>query len=320
MTETSKDRPLVTFALFAYNQEQYVREAVEGAFAQTYEPMEIILSDDCSSDRTFQIMQEMAAAYQGPHEVKLRQNHPNQGIARHVNQIIASSSGKYLVASAGDDISLAERTEMTVAVLQENQSAAFCETAYIPINEAGAETPRKTPIFPARTNLALADLLHGQISGLTGAARTYRLSTIQFFPPLEADCPTEDSPFVLRCLLHGRGIYIPDFSIRRRTHGANLSGADSMRTINLDAISIQYGRDIEHAHSKTIISPEVRRTALSWARRSMFKRKVRQRQRNGTLDLWSELRGIFQRTSDYADWAFLVGYLFKVKFMERVSG
>ena len=45
------DRPLVTFALFAYNQEQYIREAVEGAFSQTYEPLEIILSDDCSSDR-----------------------------------------------------------------------------------------------------------------------------------------------------------------------------------------------------------------------------------------------------------------------------
>ena len=41
--------PLVTFALFAYNQERYVREAVEGAFAQTYQPLEIILSDDCSS-------------------------------------------------------------------------------------------------------------------------------------------------------------------------------------------------------------------------------------------------------------------------------
>ena len=58
-----EERPLVTFALFAYNQERYIREAVEGAFAQTYEPLEIILSDDCSTDRTFEIMQEMVANY-----------------------------------------------------------------------------------------------------------------------------------------------------------------------------------------------------------------------------------------------------------------
>jgi glycosyltransferase involved in cell wall biosynthesis len=44
---------------------------VEGAFSQTYSPLEIILSDDCSSDRTFEIMEEMAREYQGPHLVKV---------------------------------------------------------------------------------------------------------------------------------------------------------------------------------------------------------------------------------------------------------
>ena len=39
MPDNATDRPLVTFALFAYNQEDYIREAVEGAFAQTYEPL-----------------------------------------------------------------------------------------------------------------------------------------------------------------------------------------------------------------------------------------------------------------------------------------
>jgi hypothetical protein len=47
------NRPLVTFALFAYNREQYIREAVEGAFSKTYEPLEIMLSDDYASDCTF---------------------------------------------------------------------------------------------------------------------------------------------------------------------------------------------------------------------------------------------------------------------------
>ena len=58
--------PLVTFALLANNQEDYIREAVQGTFAQAYKPLEITLSDDCSSDRTDQIMQEMAGAYRGP--------------------------------------------------------------------------------------------------------------------------------------------------------------------------------------------------------------------------------------------------------------
>jgi hypothetical protein len=55
MPDNETDQPLVTFALFAYNQEKYIREAVEGAFAQTYEPIEVILSEDYSTDRTFEI-------------------------------------------------------------------------------------------------------------------------------------------------------------------------------------------------------------------------------------------------------------------------
>jgi|TARA_B110000977_G_C11045871_1_gene480503 glycosyltransferase involved in cell wall biosynthesis len=57
-------RPLMTFKLFAYNH----REAVKGVFEQADEPLEIILSDDCSSDSTYQIMQEMAVTFHGPHQ------------------------------------------------------------------------------------------------------------------------------------------------------------------------------------------------------------------------------------------------------------
>lgn len=101
--------PLVTFALFAYNQEKFIREAVEGAFAQTYEPLEIILSDDCSTDRTFAIMQEMAAAYRGPHRVRAVQTPKNLGVTQHVLLRGREAAGDIVVVAAGDDISLPER-------------------------------------------------------------------------------------------------------------------------------------------------------------------------------------------------------------------
>jgi cellulose synthase/poly-beta-1,6-N-acetylglucosamine synthase-like glycosyltransferase len=41
------NRPLVSFILLTYNQERFVNEAVEGALAQTYTPLEIIISDHC---------------------------------------------------------------------------------------------------------------------------------------------------------------------------------------------------------------------------------------------------------------------------------
>ena len=69
-----RNKPLVTFIVISYNQEAFIRDGVEGAFSQTYSPLEIVLSDDCSRDRTFEIMQELAAAYRGPHRVILNRN------------------------------------------------------------------------------------------------------------------------------------------------------------------------------------------------------------------------------------------------------
>ena len=106
------DKPLVTFALFAYNQERFIREAVEGAFAQTYSPLQIILSDDCSSDRTFEIMQEMVKDYTGPHNILLNRNAQNLGLGGHLNQVMEFAEGELIVVAAGDDISLPNRVSL----------------------------------------------------------------------------------------------------------------------------------------------------------------------------------------------------------------
>lgn len=103
-------RPLVSFALIAYNQEKFIREAVKSAFAQTYQPLEIVLSDDCSSDRTFSIMMEMANEYSGPHKVTARQTPRNMGVYAHVMNVAEELQGELIVLSAGDDISKKDRT------------------------------------------------------------------------------------------------------------------------------------------------------------------------------------------------------------------
>ena len=54
------ERPLVSFVVLCYNQESFIREAFNSALLQTYSPLEIIVSDDCSTDGTFDVVQQMA--------------------------------------------------------------------------------------------------------------------------------------------------------------------------------------------------------------------------------------------------------------------
>src|ERR1017187_1574352 len=107
----NRERPVVSFVLLAYKQEQFIREAVEGALSQTYSPLEIILTDDCSPDHTFAIMQEMVTAYQGRHSVKLNRMAKNKGLAASINSMMALAVGELVVFAAGDDCSLPHRVE-----------------------------------------------------------------------------------------------------------------------------------------------------------------------------------------------------------------
>lgn len=106
--------PLVTFALFAYNQEKYIREAVEAALAQEYPNLEIIISDDRSVDATFEIACALVENYRGPHKVCIRKTEHNLGPFRHVLDVARTAEGELLVLAAGDDLSKSCRVSKLV--------------------------------------------------------------------------------------------------------------------------------------------------------------------------------------------------------------
>ncbi len=106
------ERPLVTFAVFSYNQEQYIGDAVEAALAQDYPNLEVIISDDCSTDETYQIIKEVINIYEGPHKVIARQTSHNRGTLLHVVDVARITSGKLMVLAAGDDISKKDRARI----------------------------------------------------------------------------------------------------------------------------------------------------------------------------------------------------------------
>ncbi len=218
MTEDTTDRPLVTFALFAYNQEKYIREAVEGAFSQTYEPLEIILSDDCSSDRTYQIMQEMAAAYTGPHEVRVNRNAINRGLGAHINAVSALCRSEWLIVAAGDDISLPERTASILESLRARKdSPTLVHSSAIRIAEGGDVLGVANCRFLRElSDLALA--INSRAFAL-GATVAWHRSLYDNFGPLPDNLMYEDQVFQVRALLTGGLVYIDRPLVKYRVGG-----------------------------------------------------------------------------------------------------
>lgn len=211
-------RPLVTFALFAYNQEQYVREAIESAFAQTYQPLEIILSDDCSPDSTFMIMQEMAAAYSGPHKVSARQSPQNRRVLRHVLDVAKLARGKYLVVAAGDDISVPHRTERLVELL-EKEEGDFAWSAYDPLEDSDENVQAFVEDFATE-----AKIFNLPVRRILGATAAYRTSILQDIPDLTKPIFYEDSFFEVSAAINNHKIvFDPDKLLKYRILANSLS-------------------------------------------------------------------------------------------------
>ena len=218
-------KPLVSVVVVSYNQEAFIREAVRSAFAQTYSPLEIVLSDDGSADRTFEIMQEEAAAYRGPHNVVLNRNAPNVGVAQHYNRAAALATGEIIVVQDGDDISLPERAAKFALAFQEPTPVDMVCSNVVMIDKTGAALPprERPPVAPLSLEAAVA---LGSISAL-GCAAGYARSLWTRYGPIDAEVLQEDVVLPFRALLE-RGIRVVDEPlVKYRIHDDNLFGGRS---------------------------------------------------------------------------------------------
>lgn len=126
------DSPLVSVIIPCYNAEKYVESAVRSIMNQTYKNLEIIVTDDCSTDNTFSILEKLAAE---DSRIKLYKNETNLKIVKTLNKMIQHANGKYIARMDADDISLPNRIEKQVEFLEKNSDIAFCGTNAFIINE-----------------------------------------------------------------------------------------------------------------------------------------------------------------------------------------
>lgn len=219
-TAAIADRPLVTHFLYAYRQERTIPAAIEGVFAQTYSPLEIVLSDDCSPDDTYRIMQEMAAAYRGPHRIVLNRNETNLGIARHAEAIMRRSSGAFIVESAGDDVSLPDRVEKLVAVWLASGRrvhAVHSEKQDIDADGRRMDFVPRSDILAGITPLQKLRRRHDLIGATMGWSR----EVYDRFGPISDIARFHDYPIAFRALLLGGVAFVDEPLVLYRNGGVS---------------------------------------------------------------------------------------------------
>ncbi len=214
-------RPLVSILLVAYNQERFVADAVRGALAQTWEPTEILISDDASTDGTYAAIESAVRGYGGPHQVTVRRNEINEGISAHLSRLAAMACGELLFVAAGDDISVPERCERVVRFwLAHGKQNDLIATDLIDMDDAGVLHGRIAPddLGAYRSLPEWA----AKRPYVVGAAHAWSRRLFDRFGSMMAGAAAEDQIMTFRAIVSGGALSLREPLVRYRRGG--LSG------------------------------------------------------------------------------------------------
>jgi glycosyltransferase involved in cell wall biosynthesis len=272
--ELTGKNPLITIALFAYNQEKYITQAVESVLGQTYSPLEIIISDDCSTDNTLIIINQVAAKYKGSAKIIVNKNSTNMGTIHHVNKVVGMASSEFIVMAAGDDISTPNRTEILVnAWLDTGKSDCSIFTNAIIINDIGEQNG--VYYNKANPSLNINDYINTKTCWVGGFSQGFAKSLYTKYGPITTETFQEDGAIAFRAILNAGIRYLDVATVFYRRHNSNTYEPKQYRKLMAlykSELGLAKGRltDLER-HTK--IEEEIRKK-ISEILRQDIKRKL----------------------------------------------
>jgi hypothetical protein len=221
-------RPRISLVLLVYNQRDTVEAAALSCLGQVGEALEIVLSDDASDDGSFEILQRLADAYRGPHQVRARRNARNQGIGGHYNEIVACTGGALIVTAAGDDISLPHRVQTLARAWEAGGGRAdLIASDYTDMASDG--TLRATVRVDDLAALTLEKWLQRR-PFVTGATHAFTRRMMLHFGPFIDGVWYEDTIMVFRALSLGGALTVTEPLVRYRQAGTSKDPARSRLT------------------------------------------------------------------------------------------
>ena len=122
-------REKVSVIMPSYNSEEFIAESINSVLAQTYENFELLIVDDCSTDKTIEVVKGF-----NDDRIKLFVNERNSGAAVSRNRAIREATGKWIAFLDSDDLWFSDKLEKQITYMQ-NNGIAFSYTDYEVIDE-----------------------------------------------------------------------------------------------------------------------------------------------------------------------------------------
>lgn len=209
--------PRVSIGLIVYNGENYIAEAIDSLLAQTFAYFELIISDNCSTDKTESICRDYASR---DSRIRYYRADKNHGATWNHNHVIDLARGEFFKLAAHDDLCEPHFIEACVAALDADPQAilAFTDAKYLRGDfRASMRIHRHTlRTDSSRPSVRFDDMIDAELQGFQvfGCIRTSILRDIKPFGPWKG----ADRLVMAELSLRGRFVRIEKYLFIYRLH------------------------------------------------------------------------------------------------------
>lgn len=216
----------IDILMATYNGEKYIKEQIDSILNQTYTDFNLLISDDCSTDNTFNILQEYAKK---DSRIKLFRNEVNEGVIKNFQKLLQNVTCKYYMLSDQDDVWKNQKIEKSVKKIEETKSdMVFCDLEVVD-NKLNLihDSYWKQKGFYKRimeNNGFDALYLNNYVTGCTIIARSDKIKNILPFPQ-DTKYLLHDYWIALMMSRFGKIDFINERLIKYRQHESNEIGS-----------------------------------------------------------------------------------------------
>ena len=263
----SIESPLISVLVITYNSSKYVIETLESIKRQSYQNIELIISDDCSTDNTVEICEDWLCGNNNRFISSTLVNaKSNSGIPANLNRGLKKPKGSWIKIIAGDDALYTDAIENIVKTITSNSEIEII-LSKVDVFRGEFTSENFFSILP--DNWVITDFLSPDVSSKKQIE--FLLNGFHFPAPgfyLKKELITqaggyderfkliEDIPFFLKVLLLGKKIYFTPFStVKYRKHSESLTGnsCSTLASYHLQYAFVLFKGSLEYGKTKFII-------------------------------------------------------------------
>jgi glycosyltransferase involved in cell wall biosynthesis len=206
----------VTVGLPVYNGERYLSQSIDAILAQTFEDLDLIISDNGSTDNTEEICREYATEDK---RIRFIRSSENRGAVWNFNRVFEVSTSQYFRWATADDFSAPSQIEKCVDTLDREQDAILCYPKTVIIDADGNRVRNYDDGLDLRFASPIDRLRHlldkvGLCNAQYGLIRSDALRKTRLF----RDYYGSDAALLAELALHGQFLEIPEYLFFRRFH------------------------------------------------------------------------------------------------------